>query len=425
MVTCGELSNRSPYQVTGWVRLRGSDRMLILQLTGQCLGSLHGQRFLFEVPGTQADDPDPAKDERDCHRSRRAHQDQVAERANDGRHWTPSPWIDPDTPIPHDEEFAWQQVGPVEHICLLRDFASPNDSGSLGPDAPSPPALSSEGGLFEDADLFAAGTVPGPRVLGRGLRLSWHGQNGLITIDLPTAQVVGFPPNSEPIDDQSPRRPGRQGDSGPGGDEPLDDDLPWEALLDDLDDEDDPFDLLPEELKQQFEIEAFETDVAAGAEAAFTDEDSWDDDFLGDQPVEEAEWPDLASGGVEGDPTEPAPGSGEMDDPSSSSEFLTDSDDFGDELVAAVPLSQVFDEPLTLPRPASLTEEEAAEALKTLLANLAGFGVAVRFCRHTRPAAAYRLLVDEICPTEHIFPELRGTQWVHTIFLSEYCPDCG
>jgi hypothetical protein len=50
-VICGEINNSRRNSVTGWIRLRGIDRPLILQLTGNCGDDLAGRCFRFEAAG--------------------------------------------------------------------------------------------------------------------------------------------------------------------------------------------------------------------------------------------------------------------------------------------------------------------------------------------------------------------------------------
>ena len=68
--------------------------------------------------------------------------------------------------------------------------------------------------------------------------------------------------------------------------------------------------------------------------------------------------------------------------------------------------------------------ESPTEALKTLLAQLALFGISLDICEHFTPRDAYRLLLEEICPGETAYPELRNTQWVQHFMTSEFCPAC-
>ena len=340
-IVAGELSCRRPYAVHGWLRLRGSDRLLILQLTGRCDDSLVGKRFRFELPPTEGNAPQF-----------------------------------PNNSDNSDNSFAWQQIGPVV-------AATPGNAVPPGNGQPSAVAI-------------------------RGLHLQWHGQNGQVSVDLPEAQIEFIPPKDFTAD---------AANNSLASDTPLDvfwedDDEDWlddvDGLevspedLDDFDDED-PYGLLPSELKDQFEVEAFETDMALPDEYG-EDGEPWEFD------PSEFEFDDE----IMGDPSRRPPSEREP-------EVIDDWIDTG----PAVPLSDLFETPLLLPIPEELADEEVEPTLRVLLGALARFGVSIRFCEHLAPRDAYRLLVEKVCAAEHVYPELCGTQWVHTVYLSEYCDQCG
>lgn len=141
--------------------------------------------------------------------------------------------------------------------------------------------------------------------------------------------------------------------------------------------EDDPYGLFPKEMERQFDAEAYQIDRAL------------EDDEAKSQDLREMELMD--------DLIENSPGE---------------------------PLVTIFDDPVRLPRPDQLGDEEAEEALKSLLAELALFGIALDICEHFTPREAYRLLVEEICPEERAYPELRNTQWVQCFSTSDFCEAC-
>ena len=87
-------------------------------------------------------------------------------------------------------------------------------------------------------------------------------------------------------------------------------------------------------------------------------------------------------------------------------------------------LSSIFDNPVRLPRPDQLKDDELEVALKSLLAELALFGISIHVCKHFTPRDTYRLLLDEICPEERAYPELRHTQWVQFFSTSDFCAKC-
>ncbi len=87
-------------------------------------------------------------------------------------------------------------------------------------------------------------------------------------------------------------------------------------------------------------------------------------------------------------------------------------------------LSELFDGPLRLPRPDAVGEQEAEGHLKTLLAQLARYGIALDICEHYTARACYRLLVEELLPEQRAFKELQRTQWVQHFSTWEFCPAC-
>lgn len=87
-------------------------------------------------------------------------------------------------------------------------------------------------------------------------------------------------------------------------------------------------------------------------------------------------------------------------------------------------LDVIFDGVVRLARPESLSEAQAEQELKVLLAQLALHGVAYDVCEHYTAKQAYQLLVDKICREERVFPQLRNTQWVQHFSTSDFCPAC-
>lgn len=88
------------------------------------------------------------------------------------------------------------------------------------------------------------------------------------------------------------------------------------------------------------------------------------------------------------------------------------------------PISGLFETPMKLLGPDQLGDDEVEGALKTLLAQLALYGIALDICEHFTPRDAYRLLVEEICRTQTAYPELRRTQWVQQFTTAEFCAAC-
>jgi len=146
------------------------------------------------------------------------------------------------------------------------------------------------------------------------------------------------------------------------------------------DEPDDPYRLIPDELEQQFEDQAKETDLKLQFEA--DDEDK-------PRSLREAElMDDLIENG------------------------------------SGVTFSEIFEGPLQLPPPETVDDAEAEEALKVVLSQLAIFGISLHICDHFTPRDAYRLLLEEICSDARAYPELRNTQWVQCFSTSDYCEAC-
>lgn len=238
---------------------------------------------------------------------------------------------------------------------------------------------------------------PPPMEWKRCLYLEWFSQNGRVVVELadPVIELVEFtgleggsgsestPASPAEQDHGPPAAPGitSMGIDGE-GDAEIHDESPELAQQEEEadEDDDDPFQLIPDELQRQFEADAQQTDLKLQFEC--------DDE---DKPrcIREMELMD--------DLIENSPG---------------------------VPLDMIFDGPLKLHPPDQLGDQEAEQALKLVLAELALFGISLDVCEHFTPRDAYRLLLDEICPEERAYPELRHTQWVQSFSTSEYCPQC-
>lgn len=98
-----------------------------------------------------------------------------------------------------------------------------------------------------------------------------------------------------------------------------------------------------------------------------------------------------------------------------------------DDLIArseGEPLASLFDDTLRFRRPDQLDDEQVEVELKTLLSQLALFGVALDVCQHFTPRDVYRLLVEKVCLHERAYSELRGTQWVQHFATSDFCRSC-
>lgn len=201
------------------------------------------------------------------------------------------------------------------------------------------------------------------------LSLEWFSQNGRVTLDLPDP-VLEAVADEEDEDDEETR------------DEA---DADFAAMTaDDSDDEEDPYGLFPEELMEQFDSQAEEIDREVLP------------DSTGPEPV-----------------TAVPEGMSEV-------EYMEDLIENGE----GVPIGNVFDPPIKLPRPDGLSDAQIESALKTLLAKLAEHGISLDVCEHFTPGDAYELLLEEICPFELTHPELEATRWVQHFSTSDFCEDC-
>ena len=236
---------------------------------------------------------------------------------------------------------------------------------------------------------------PPPMRWVRCLYLEWYGQHGRVVIelpdpvlefidraDLPGVRMSDDEPNLEATDPDDPPqgalgvttfRVGEDGETA----------IRHEVLQSpgpDSEDErppDDPFGLLPDDLQRTLDSQAAEVDRAIGADGEVS------------QAIREMELDDSLI-------------------------------DHG----PSVPVCNIFEEPMRLPPVEGLSDEQAETALKTVLTQLALFGIALDMCEHYTPRDAYRLLVEEVLCDEEVFPPLRGTQWVTHFMTSEFCEIC-
>jgi hypothetical protein len=219
----------------------------------------------------------------------------------------------------------------------------------------------------------------------RCLYLEWFGQNGRVVVELPdpVLEFVEFvelpdawsvPPPADIVpppvaDDEAVDQPAEE-------DEEEEEEAPGAC---------DCFSVVSQELERQFELRAEETDRAIADHEA--DADASDEDKP--QLLREMELMDELIEGGEG------------------------------ELICGL-----FEGPLRLPCPDAVDNAGVEEALKSLLAELARFNIAVDVCEHFTPRDAYRLLVERICPQERAYPELRSTQWIQHFSTAEFCERC-
>ena len=142
LVVSGEIDNTRPYAVCGWLKLRGQEHPITLNLTGDAGEGLRGKRVHFETaPG--------------------------------GVQLFASPDL--------SEALAWQQVGPTGPMTLDR-VASVGPLAGLTPPA-SGPDPAPRGDYAPRSD----------RPDRQALRLEWDSQNGRVLLDLAGAAVTVLP----------------------------------------------------------------------------------------------------------------------------------------------------------------------------------------------------------------------------------------
>jgi hypothetical protein len=348
LVVSGEILNTNNYSTHGWLRLRGYDQTLVLQLTGNCDADLQGRHFRFEARGaldTNGIDGDPAG-------------------------------LD-------ISAIAWQQIGPTGTITAARKVKVSD----------CPP---------EEMYRRAKQGEPPPMQWKRCLYLEWFSQNGRVVVELvdPIIEFVDDPADDADAEvdagvdtainaagDDDQHQDGAFGatleinpiEFDENGDVEIDDEFPFSGDEDDFESEsdEDPYGLFPEGLQQQFDLETTQLDRAIE-----NDEDK-------PQSIREMELMDELIEAGDGD------------------------------IIASI-----FDEPMKLPRPEQLDDEQVEAALKSLLGQMALYGIALAVCEHFTPRDAYRLLLDRICTAERAYPELRQTQWVQHFMTSEFCEQC-
>jgi len=351
LVACGEINNTRHYSVCGWLQLRDNDQPLILQLTGNCDPDLAGRHIRF-----QAGDADPS-----------SHEVAAGSRID-------------------FSALAGQQVGPTGTMTAAR----------MVKHADCPPAK---------LPLRRKPGEPSPLGWKRCLYLEWFSQNGRVVVELVDPIIKFVDPCEHGQPEELP---------GPAAERP-----PEPARTD----EEDLFGLGPEAtsagLGQDGDAETWEEDFAAAEAAADEEEHEGCEDPYGLIPDHLREQFEAAAYQTDQNIQRP-------DDDEDKPRALQEAK-LMDELIETgegVPLNEVFDGPLKLPRPQQLTDDEAEKALKSLLAQLALFGVSLDVCEHFTPRDAYRLLLEQMCREETAFPELRETQWVQTFGTSDYCPQC-
>ncbi|MCX7013526.1 MAG: hypothetical protein NTW86_13385 [Candidatus Sumerlaeota bacterium] len=368
-VAAGELFNTKRFSTHGYLVLRDSDRPMLFELTGNCAPDLAGWHIRFETR------PDPM---------------QPAPPVQKGRKKKPA--VPPEL-----KSLAWHQIGPTGLITAARMVKWA-------------PCSATE--LYHRAK---AGEMP-PLEWKRCLTIEWFSQNGRICLEFvdPILEFVEFHriegvSADHPIEPKPPEF--KDEDAGLGVTLiQLDDegraDIHQEILssLDEAGEfmartQDDPYDLVPDDLQRQLDAQAAQTDRAIHPSTGSGQE----------------------SGSHGEDEDDPSTNAGQEDNDAVRSAELMDAllDSDRDQ-----PLLLLFQKPSTLPRPDDLTEKQAEETIQVLLGQMAMFGVAFHICEHFTAREAYRLLVEKVLQEERFYPELRGSGWVTGFMTSEWCPHC-
>ncbi|MGE0607397.1 MAG: hypothetical protein AB7O62_09910 [Pirellulales bacterium] len=348
-VVRGELYNNRNYCTHGWVQLRGQESPLHLSLTGNPGPDLAGKQLRFEV--------------RDADRKENEEAD--------------------DFPV----RVAWHQVGPTGDMTadrLVKVSDCPVE------------------------EMYARTKLgePPPFEWKRCLYLEWFSQNGRVVIELvdPLIEFFEGTPDDDSDSDVIPQAAASpDADLEPDGDDAVaglgitsieigDDgeprideqilfDEPPGGLEADSDDDEleDPYGLFPDDLEQQFEEQARQTDRSLDPDSHDGGSDAIQEMELMDRLIEQGE--------------------GEL-------------------------IGSLFESPVKLPREEALGDERIEPTLKSLLAELALLGIAIDVCEHFSPRETYRLLLDTICREQRAYPELRNTQWVQHFCTYDFCKKC-
>jgi len=227
LVVCGEIFNTKKNSVHGWLGLRGIDRPVKLELTGDCDPDLAGRHFRFEAPppvGNQQEDS-PGESE-----------EQTIERLN-------------------LKGFAWLQIG---------------TTGTMTADHQVKHADCS----VEELCMRLRLKEPPPMRWVRCLYLEWYSQNGRVVIELPdpVIEFIGQDGQPEPDDWKLPEDlPPANAPPEPGGgpsitafrmNEDGEIEITDETPCLDEDETEDEFKLIPDELQRQLDAQSREVDKA-------------------------------------------------------------------------------------------------------------------------------------------------------------------
>ena len=381
----GEIRNGSRNSVSGWLEVLRAESyegketvepaLIMLSFTGNLGGELEGLTFRFEVRECDLPNPRP-----------------VLEAA-----------------------FQSQQIGAM------------GDSVFRMVRVPLVP-------IDEFLEACRRGETP-PEEQRASIYLEWHSQNGRVVLELLDPKLE-FEGEYKELGDPEPEALPSSDDFSPpeittiirntdGTFDLIDDNGDANEPLE-ADDDSDPFSLFPKNLEQQIHesaSDAIDVDSILSYDNAAADEDSEaaDDDEVDIGPDS------MLSLDSQSDPSAPMPRDWSEVipgiDPATKAMY-----EEWDEVIYGTkdePLTWLFEEPLCLPKPNALRDEEHAwQVLSSLLAAMALQGVAFDMCPHYTAMRAYELLIDDLLPRAGVHPNLAATGFVKHYCSWEYCQEC-
>ena len=269
--------------------------------------------------------------------------------------------------------------------------------------------------LDEFLEARERGETP-PEEQRRSVYLEWYSQDGRVVLELLDPKIE-FEGDYRDLADPEPEPVPSPEDVGPPEITTVirNDDRTFDVTresgdLSETTDDADPFALFPPNLEDQIRLSASDPDLGSG---------SSDYSELVEYP-----WPDESSENEQTSATtrswdEVIPGI----DPETKAMY-----EQWDEVVHGTkdePLTWLFEEPLCLPKPDDVRDEQHAwEVLLSLLTAMALRGVAFDMCPHFTALQAYRLLIEDLLPEAGVHPQLVSTGFVQHYSSWESCPVC-
>ena len=379
----GEIRNGSRNSVSGWLEVLRAESyegketvepaLIMLSFTGNLGGELEGLTFRFEVRECDLPNPRP-----------------VLEAA-----------------------FQSQQIGAM------------GDSVFRMVRVPLVP-------IDEFLEACRRGETP-PEEQRASIYLEWHSQNGRVVLELLDPKLE-FEGEYKELGDPEPEALPSSDDFSPpeittiirntdGTFDLIDDNGDANEPLE-ADDDSDPFSLFPKNLEQQIHesaSDAIDVDsiLSFDNDAADDDSEAADDDDIGPDSMLSLDSQSHPSAPIPRDWSEVIPGI----DPATKAMY-----EEWDEVIYGTkdePLTWLFEEPLCLPKPNALRDEEHAwQVLSSLLAAMALQGVAFDMCPHYTAMRAYELLIDDLLPRAGVHPNLAATGFVKHYCSWEFCQEC-